>query len=379
MFKELPSPKNYFVGYLILALGLVQCQQPKNTTYYLLAGTYTGTGSEGIYVYSFNPADGSITKVSAKDGIQNPSYLTVSGDYVYAVSETGRDVPSSVSAYRFDRKEGTLQFLNNVPTGGDDPCYIEADQSGRFIAVANYSGGSVALFQTNQDGSLMEHPQLIQHTGGSVDTNRQQGPHVHQSVFSPDHKFLLTPDLGKDRVMIYRFDKDAKEPLSLSDEIVCKPGSGPRHIAFHPAKPFAYLIHEMVPNITVYQYDEDSFTQIQELPSWPTDFSGNIDGAEIKVSPDGRFLYTSNRADQNTIGIYAIDQQSGKITYKAYQQVNGKGPRDFEIDPTGNFLLVANQQTNNIVTYKIDKDTGLLTETGNLEVPIPVCLKFTEK
>lgn len=360
----------------ILALGLIQCKS-SNMEHYMIVGTYTKTDSKGIYVYKFNSETGKITEVHTQGGITNPSYLTVSGDNIYAVSETGGDQPGSVSAYHFDRKNGTLRFLNNFPTGGDDPCYVEADETGKFVAVANYSGGSVSLFKTDENGALLPDKQLIQHEGGSINPDRQQRPHVHESVFTPDQKFLLTPDLGKDRVMVYNFDKNADRPLSLYKEIANEPGSGPRHIAFHPEKKFAYLIHELDPVVTVYEFSNGDFSPIQKLPTWAESFSGNKDGAEVKVSPDGKFLYVSNRGDQNVIGIFAIDEKTGKLTNKGFQAVDGKGPRDFEIDPSGNFLLVANQQTNNIVTFRIDKETGMLTQTGNMQVPIPVCIKFT--
>lgn len=362
----------------LLMLGLAQCKS-KTSEYYMLVGTYTHSGSKGIYVMTFDPETGKITPVSTRDSIVNPSYLTVAGNFVYAVSETNHETPGSIDAYQFDRKSGTLKFINSQPTGGDDPCYVEADRTGKFVAVANYSGGSVALFRVNDKGGLEDNKQLIQHTGGSVDTARQRGPHVHESVFSPDQQFLLTPDLGKDMVMVYRFDKNAQQPLTLYKEIPSDPGSGPRHITFHPTLPYAYLIHEMIPYVTVYSYSGGDFTQIQQLPTWPEGFTGGKDGAEIKVSPDGKFLYISHRGDQNVIGIYSIDQQTGKITLKGAQPDNGKGPRDFEIDPTGGYLLVANQQTNNIVTYKINRETGMLTEVSSMEMPIPVCIKFTSK
>lgn len=360
----------------ILALSMIQCKS-ENMEHYMIVGTYTHTDSKGIYVFKFNSETGKISAVSTKDGITNPSYLTVSGNNIYAVSETGGEHPGSVSAYQFDRTTGTLQFLNNFPTGGDDPCYVEADKSGKFVAVANYSGGSVSIFKTDEKGALLPDKQLIQHQGGSVNQERQQGPHVHESVFSPDQKFLLTPDLGKDMVMVYNFDKNAVQPLSLYKEIKSDPGSGPRHISFHPSMNFAYLIHELDPVVTVYSYKNGDYTKVQELPTWKQDFKGNKDGAEVKVSPDGRYLYVSNRGDQNVIGVYTIDQEKGTLTNKAFYPVDGKGPRDFEIDPSGNFLLVANQQTNNIVTFKVDKETGFLTQVGNMHVPIPVCIKFT--
>lgn len=345
----------------------------------MIVGTYTNSGSKGIYVYNFDSDSGNVRLVSTTSDIKNPSYLWVANDNVYAVSETNGDNPGSLSAYRFDKKDGTLHFLNNLTTGGDDPCFAEADASGKFVAVANYSGGSVSIFPTDEKGALVDKKQLIQHEGGSVNADRQQGPHVHQSIFTPDQKFLLTPDLGKDAVMVYAFDKTKEQPLSLHSTIQCEPGSGPRHIAFHPGKKFAYLMHELMPFVTVYSFDNGNFKSIQNINVYPENFSGNKDGAEVMVSPDGKFLYTSQRADQNTIGIFQIDESTGKLTLKGYEPVQGKGPRYFTFDPTGKFLLVANQLSDNISIFEINKKTGLLRHSGNIELPIPVCIQFAER
>ncbi len=366
-----------FFGIIIVLL-FCQCKS-KPMNYYMIVGTYTNTGSKGIYVYDFNTRGGKAELLKTNSDTKNPSYLWVSNGNVYAVSETNGATPGSVSAYSIDRTNGALHLLNNFPTGGDDPCYVQADASGKFIAVANYSGGSVAVFPTDEKGALVNNKQLIQHEGGSVDTARQQGPHVHESVFSPDQKFLLTPDLGKDQVMVYAFDKSREQPLSLHSTIQCEPGSGPRHIAFHPAKKYAYLIHELQPFVSVYSFEGGEFKEIQKVNVFPEGFAGNKDGAEVLVSPDGKFLYTSQRADQNTIAIFQIDETTGKITLKKFQPVLGKGPRYFRIDPSGKFLLVANQQSDNITIFDIDKNTGLLNASGNINVPIPVCIQFAEK
>lgn len=363
---------------IILALLFCQCKS-KPMNYYMIVGTYTNTGSKGIYVYDFNTQGGKAKLVSTNSETKNPSYLWVSDGNVYAISETNGATPGSVSAYNFDKNDGSLHFINNLPTGGDDPCYVQADASGKFVAVANYSGGSVAVFPTDDKGGLVDKKQLIQHEGESVDSNRQQGPHVHESVFSPDQKFLLTPDLGKDMVMVYAFDKTKEQPLTLQSTIQCEPGSGPRHITFHPTKKYAYLIHELQPFVSVYSFDGGNFREIQKVNVFPDGFAGNKDGAEVLVSPDGKYLYTSQRADQNTIGIFQIDETTGKITLKGFQPVLGKGPRYFTIDPSGKFLLVANQQSNNISIFDIDQQTGLLNASGNIDVPIPVCIQFTEK
>ena len=351
--------------------------ETKAQDFFMIVGTYTHTDSKGIYVYRFNSETGKSSLVSTTNGIKNPSFVTVFEDRVYAVSETNGDTPGSLSSYHFDNKNGQLTFLNNLPTGGDDPCYVEVDATGKFIAVANYSGGSLSLFSTNQDGSLKDDKQLIQHHGSSVNKDRQDAPHVHETVFSPDQKYLLSPDLGMDKVIIYRFDKSAKEPLSKTGEIVCEPGSGPRHIAFHPTKPFAYLIHELNAKVSVYKFEGDRYEEIQQIKTWPEDFQGNKDGAEVAVSADGRFLYTSQRGDQNSIAIFSIDEQSGKLTHKGFTSVDGKGPRFFMIDPTGRFLLVANQQSGNIVIFKRDEKTGLLTKHDEIKMPIPVSIKMT--
>lgn len=363
---------------IILALMLCQCKS-KPMDNYMIVGTYTHSGSKGIYVYNFNADSGNVELVSTASDIKNPSYLWVSKENVYAASETNGDTPGSVSAYSLDKQNGSLHLLNNLPTGGDDPCFVEADASGKFVAVANYSGGSVTIFPTDEKGALIDKKQLVQHEGGSVNPDRQQGPHVHQSIFSPDQKFLLTPDLGKDEVMVYAFDKSKAQPLSLHATIQCAPGSGPRHIAFHPHKKFAYLMHELKPFVTVYSFDNGNFKAIQNINAYPEDFEGNKDGAEVMVSPDGKFLYTSQRADQNTIGIFQIDEATGELTLKGFEPVLGKGPRYFTFDPSGKFLLVANQLSDNITIFEINKETGMLKPSGNIDIPIPVCIQFAEK
>jgi len=349
----------------------------KAQEFYMIVGTYTQTDSKGIYVYKFDSNTGKSILVSTQGGIKNPSFVTVHNGNVYAVSETHGEDPGSVSAYSFNEENGRLTFLNNLPTGGDDPCYAEVDATGNCVAVANYSGGSVSLFKTGPRGELLEDKQVIQHHGNSVNKERQDAPHVHESVFSPDNKFLLTPDLGTDKVMIYNFDPNKHQPLSKAGEIVCEPGSGPRHIAFHPKKNFAYLIHELNAMVSVYHYKGSEFKEVQNEKTWPHGFSGKKDGAEVAVSADGKFLYTSQRGDQNTIAIFSIDQETGKIKMIDDVSVNGKGPRFFMIDPAGNFLLVANQQTNNIVVFKRDVSTGLLTKYNEISIPIPVSICMT--
>ena len=351
--------------------------------FYLLIGTYTGTGSKGVYVYNFNAQTGKATWVSNTDSSTNPSYITLShsGNLLYAVNETGGAKPGKVSAYSFNRKNGNLTYLNTELSGGDDPCYVAVSNNDKWIAVANYSGGNVSVLPVNKNGSLRPIGQLIQDSGSSVNKDRQEKAHVHESVFTPDNAYLLTPDLGTDKVMIYQFNSSLSKPLHPSSPafVTALPGSGPRHITFSPNKKFAYLIHELSGTVTAYSYHMGELKEIQELPTHPEGFKGVIGSAEVFVSPDNKFLYASNRGDENNITIFSINSVTGKLKLIGYQSVFGKAPRNFIIDPTGNYLLVANQDSDNIVIFKRDKKTGLLTATQNqIKLPKPVCLQIVK-
>jgi 6-phosphogluconolactonase len=349
--------------------------------FYLLIGTYTGTGSKGIYVYNFNAQTGKTKRVSNTDTVTNPSYITLShnGNFVYAVNETNGANPGKVSAFSFNKNNGELKFLNTELSGGDDPCYVAASDNDKWIAVANYTGGSVSVFPVNKNGSLQPYSQLIKDSGSSINKVRQEKAHVHESVFSPDNNYLFISDLGTDKVMIYKIKSLLKKPLQPCSPafVNTPPGTGPRHITFHPNKKFAYLIHELSGTVTAYSYNNGKLKAIQELPTHPEAFKGVIGSAEVSVSPDGKFLYASNRGDENTMTIFSVNLSTGKLKLIGYQPVFGKAPRNFIIDPTGNYLLVANQDSDNIVIFKRDKKTGLLKETQNqIKLPKPVCLQM---
>lgn len=352
--------------------------------FYLAIGTYTSTGSKGIYIYNFNAQTGKASWISNTDSCTNPSYVTFShdGNFIYSVNETNGANPGRVSAYSFNKSKGTLGFLNTVPSGGDDPCYLATNTNDKWLAVANYTSGSLSLFPVNKNGSLKNYNQFIQDSGSSVNKERQERAHVHESVFSPDHLYLMTPDLGEDKVMIYHFDDMAKKPLTPARPPYIKtpPGSGPRHITFSPNGKFAYLIHELSGTLTAYSYNNGKLQQIQELPAHPAGYMGVIGSAEVQVSADGKFIYTSNRGDENTITIFSLDPANGKMKLVGYQTVFGKGPRNFIIDPTGNYLLVANQDSDNIVIFRRNKETGLLKETDTqIKLPKPVCLQMLKR
>lgn len=356
------------------------CQTSKD--FYLLAGTYTKTDSKGIYVYKFDAESGKSTLVSNTDSAVNPSYITLSGNYLYAVNETGGENPGKVSAYSFDKKNGQLTFLNSQLSGGDDPCFVSVTKDGKWIAVGNYSGGNFSIFPVNADGSLMPSAQVIQHEGSGPDKDRQEKPHVHATVFSPDNNYLLVTDLGLDKIMVYKFNEANQKPLSDTPYSVVSvtPGGGPRHITFSPDGKHVYLVKELDGMANVFDYNDGELNQIQEIAMHPGSDPTKVDGAEIVISPNNKFLYISNRGNQNSLSIFSIDEKTGKLTPIGYQSVSGKNPRNFIIDPTGNYLLVANQDSNNVTIFKRDKKTGFLEKTGDeIEIPMPVCLKLVKE
>ncbi|MCW3114784.1 MAG: lactonase family protein [Segetibacter sp.] len=348
--------------------------------YYLLIGTYTQKGSKGIYVYRFNTTTGKAEWVSNTDSSLNPSFLAIAPDrkHVYAVNETGGKNPGMVSSYDFDKTTGKLSFINQQPTGGDAPCHLAITKDNKWITVANYTGGSLSAFAVNKDGSLNPYSQLIQHEGSSV-TSRQEKPHVHQTVFSAAQNYLFAPDLGTDKIAIYKFNSASAKPLSPAavPHVKTNPGNGPRHITFHPNGKFAYVIEELSGTVNAYKYNNGTLTTLQTVATHPSDFKGKPGSAEVELSPDGKFLYASNRGQENNLAIFSVNASTGKLQLKGYQSTMGKAPRHFIIDPSGNYLLAANQDSDNIVIFKRNKQTGLLQETGEqINVSMPVCLQL---
>ncbi len=357
-----------FLASLIMALQL----QAQN--YKLLVGTYTNKGnSEGIYVYDFNSQTAD-TKLLSTTKADNPSYLTLSADrkFVYSVNEAGN--ASAVSSFDFNAKNGKLNFKDKKSSEGANPCFVTIN--GNQIIVANYSGGSIEAFYTNTAGKFLAAKQVVQHTGKSIDPKRQLSSHVHQVQQTPDKKYLVVTDLGEDKVYIYSFAKTHSRELIFKKAIQTTPGSGPRHLAFSPNGKFAYLIHEFNGEIAVFNYINGDLIKIQDVETTTKDFTGKIDAADIHVSADGKFLYETNRGDANTISIFSI---SSTGTLKMVETVStlGKGPRNFTIDPSGNFLLVAHQYTNDVVIFNRNKITGMLRDSGKrIAVGVPVCLVF---
>lgn len=364
---------------MICFISLAKAQKSVDKIYNLVVGTYTSPGkSQGIYVYSFNTETGDFNFKAESPGISNPSYLAISDDRknVYSVSEVGAG-KGSINAFAFDALSGKLTFLNSVPSGGDDPCYVSVDAKKKFVFAGNYSGGSVSAIRINVDGSLRADIQTFAHEGKSIKSNQEKA-HVHAVVLSKDNRYLFVPDLGTDKVYIYRVDGAKSKPLSVSAQpfVTVEAGEGPRHFIFHPNGKYAYLIHEMTGVITTYDYRDGKLKEKQRSSMPSQGFTGLIHAADIHVSPDGNFLYGSLRGDRNEIVIYAVSKK-GELTYAGRQSTLGKTPRNFEIDPSGNFLLVGNQNSDEIIIFKRDKSSGLLTDTGKrISIGKPVCLKF---
>ncbi|HJZ81152.1 MAG TPA: lactonase family protein [Pyrinomonadaceae bacterium] len=370
-----------------LGLSLAKFLRVKPATELLVyVGTYTTGKSEGIYLYRLNLTSGELKHVGTTRQVVNPSFLTLTTDlrYLYAVNEVdefGGKRSGAVSAFAINQQTGELRLLNQQASLGASPCYVAVDARGKFVLVANYTGGNVSVFPVQSDGSLGAATDMKQDLGSSINRDRQEGPHAHCIVLSRSNRFAYSCDLGTDKIMIFRFDnRSGKLQPASQPWVQAKPGAGPRHLAFHPGGKYVFVINELDSTITPFARDEanGSLTALQTVTTLPGDFSGSNTGADIHVSPDGRFVYCSNRG-HNSIAAFAIDSRSGGLTVVGHEPTRGQTPRNFAVDPTGAFLLAANQNSDSIVVFRRDQVTGRLTATGQVvEVPAPVCLKFAK-
>ena len=357
---------------LLLTSGL----KAQTTKYHLLIGTYTSPGkSEGIYVYEFDSQTGEMTYKS-KAIIESPSYFALTKDrkFVYSVTE-GRG--SKISAFAFNSRTGELKFLNSQPSGSNGPTYISVDAKGKYVFAANYGGGSVTALPLEPDGTLGADIQDIKHDGSSI---ARKKPFVHSVIVSPDNKFVLTADLGTDKINIYRFRaKDRPQALSAAAQpfVILDPGAGPRHLTFHPNKKFLYSVTEINSKVYAFKYKKGHLSPIQSVSILPDGFTGPGHGADIHVSADGKFLYASTRSTLNEIAIFSIDQKTGMLSLIGRQPSLGRSSRTFEIDPSGNWLLSPGQASNEIIVFKRDKETGKLSPAGQkMQIDKPSFLRF---
>jgi 6-phosphogluconolactonase len=347
----------------------------------LLIGTYTADHDEGISVFRFDTENGRPSYLNGIKGVDNPSYMCIAqnGRLIYAVNENTYDKAGAVSALSFDPEIGTLDLINQQETGRG-PCYISVDKGLRRAFVANYADGSLSVLPIGQDGALLPVVQHIQYSGSGPDEDRQEHSHVHAAVLSPDESHVLFTDLGTDQVYIYQYQPSEKQPLKPTEPSSLRvlPGHGPRHVGFSADKKFMYLITEMGGTIYAYRYDGTRYTQVETISLLADGFHGTAGGGDLQVSPNGRFLYASNRGDANEIVVFAINVNTGELTFVERKSSMGKSPRSIAIDPSGSFLLVANQNSNDIYVYRIHKQTGKLTITDfKIDICSPCCLKFT--
>jgi 6-phosphogluconolactonase len=351
--------------------------------YIVYVGTYTREASRGIYAYRFQPSTGKATPIGLVAETVNPSFLAVDPErrFLYAANEISNyeGENGSVSAFSIDIKTGRLTFLDKVSSGGSDPCHVAIDRSGTWLIAANYGSGSVAVFPIGQDGTLGKAAARIQHSGSGKDPRRQEGPHAHSVLPSPDNRFLLVSDLGLDRILVYRLDV-ARGSLEANDPPFAglQPGAGPRHLSFHPNGRFVYQINELNSTITAFAYDpgRGSLQGMETISTLPRGYAGTSSAAEITVHPNGRFVYGSNRG-HDSIALFAVKGNQGTLEPLGYVSTKGRTPRQFAIDPTGNYLFVANQDSDEVVLFRINRRNGTLAPTGAvLKVPMPVCVVF---
>jgi len=350
---------------------------------FVYIGSYTQKAPTGITVLDLDTKTGAMTPRQQVEA-PNPTYLVLSPDhkYLYAcneVSNFGGEKAGAVSSYAIDHETGALTLINQQSTKGDGPCHIEVDKGNRVVLVANYGAGSVAAFPVEAGGRLGPASFFEQHRGTSVDPARQEGPHAHCFVLDGANKFAFACDLGLDKVFVYKVDPGAAT-LKPNDPpfATVPPGSGPRHIAFTPNNHFAYVCNEMLSTVTAFKYDAPAgkLTQLETLSTLPAGGHPGNSTAEIVTSHDGRYVYVSNRG-HNSIAIFAIDLKTGRLTAEGHQSTLGKTPRCFNIDAAGDIMLAANQDSDDIYSFRVDKRTGKFTPTGqSVHVSMPVCIQF---
>lgn len=343
----------------------------------LFAGSYAEETEDGVELFRFNEESGELVRLAQYAGLKNPTFLNVypEKNSVYAISELVNDDGSKSGAIAHLRYSETgFQLEKLQPTVTGTTCHVQRDKHNNYLTVTSYHGGMIGLIKLNADGSLGEVADVVQHTGTSVDPERQDRPHPHSSFFSPDGNFLYVQDLGLDKLVIYTLDREQSK-LVKQGEVQLPGGAGPRHLAFHPLKPFAYVINELNSTMTAFSYNAatGALEEIQHISTLPDDFSGENGTAEVQVSADGRYVYGSNRG-HDSIVVYAVNED-GKLSVVQHISSGGGHPRHFTLTPSGRHLLVANRDQNNIVVYQRDAETGRLTATGQEAFSTkPVCL-----
>ncbi|PIF30608.1 6-phosphogluconolactonase (cycloisomerase 2 family) [Flavobacterium sp. 9] len=369
------------ISFLVIALLFAVSAFSQNT--YVFLGSYNpDKTAESIQVYQLDTINGKLSKITAVKNVVNPSYLTLSpnGKYLYACTETKTPNAGSVSSFEFNPENKTLTFLNSQKSGGENPVYVAVHKSGKWLVNGNYTEGSVSVHPLLEDGKIDSLAQNFQYMDGSIHKERQTRSHIHSTVFSPQNDYLFLPDLGADKIRCYQFDATQKQPLVETDHPFIKTDleAGPRHFTFHPNQKFGYCIEEMAGAISVYQYENGILTKIQRINTHPDKIKEGFESSDIHISPDGKFLYATNRGKENNIAIFSIDQ-NGLLKNIGYQSTLGEHPRIFAIDETGKFLIATNVLTGNVVVFKRNSKTGLLKKVGKeVKMENVSCVQITQ-
>lgn len=347
----------------------------------IYVGTFSERGSKGIYVLHFDRDKQSMEIKQTIAGAESPSFITIhpDGKYLYSVNRGSiSDNPKegSSSAFSIDPKNGQLALINQQPTQGNSPCHISTDRNGNYAFVSHYGSGNLTILPIQKDGSLDKVSDNIQHQGSSANQNRQKGPHLHSILPSPDNQYILAADLGIDKTMVYEFDNGKAQQVTPA--LNAEPGSGPRHFTFHPNGKFVYVAEELSSTVGVYPYlPGQEMDYLQMISTLPKDYQGNNSVADIHFSPSGKYLYVSNRG-HNSLVVFEVNATDGKLRVLGHEPIRGDWPRNFLVDPKGEFIWVANRRTDEITMFKIKQD-GMLAFTGKkIQIPAPVCLKYLQ-
>jgi 6-phosphogluconolactonase len=365
----------------VAAAALTCCAAANAAVSLVYVGGYTHTTSRGIYAYRFDSRNGKMKALGIEAEVSNPSFLIEHPDhrFLYAVSE---DSPGMVSAYLIDPRTGKLALVNRVPSKGDGPCHLALDHGGRWLAVANYNSGSVAVLPLRKDGGMGEAAAFVQQSGTGVNPQRQAGPHAHAVVFSPDNRYLLAADLGADRIFVYRFDVEtgALKPAD-TPAVALPPGSGVRHLVFHPNGKVLYAISELASTVTTFLWDAATgrLTEIQTVSTLPPAYTGPNTAAEIAVNGAATILYASNRG-LDSLALLVINPVRFTLSALEYTPLVGQTPRHFALDPSGAYLLVANQGSDNLQVYTVHPHTGQIRPVGRpvTGVALPTVVVFVK-
>lgn len=337
-------------------------------------GTYTKGDSKGIYTFTLDTEKKELSTPTLAAELENPTYITVTADSqtLYAVGKEGEF--GGLSSYKISEENGKLTLLNSEVSSGSSPCHVSVNHTNEKVLTGYYHRGTAELYNT-AGGKVAPVSAFVQHTGSGPNVERQEKSHVHFSGFTPDEKYAVVVDLGIDKIVTYSIENNS---LEIKNSLSVKPGSGPRHIAFHPNGKFAYVMTELSNEVIVMSYNSEDakFTEVQYISAIPADFTENSQGSAIHLSSDGRFVYVGNRG-HNSIALFSVNNETGELAFIEHTFTEGNWPRDFVLDPTEKFLVASNEQSGNLVLYSRNVKTGKITlEQSNVAVPYPVCVKF---